>query len=146
MSKVCENCNKKVLRKRSKFCSKACTYEKRYPNTKLTSARCANCDKNFEHLDIPSQNPKYCSIQCVGESNRKYPSRAWKRAVRKDKCEVCDFVPVHIGQLDLDHIDGNKLNNSEENLQTLCANCHRLKTILNRDHLRATYNGEGSEL
>jgi 5-methylcytosine-specific restriction endonuclease McrA len=32
-------------------------------------------------------------------------------------------------QLDVDHIDGNHRNNNPENLQTLCANCHRLKTF-----------------
>lgn len=52
---------------------------------------------------------------------------------RKDTCESCGFVPVHICQLDVDHIDGNHSNNPEDNLQTLCANCHRLKTFLNKD-------------
>ena len=53
---------------------------------------------------------------------------------KKDQCECCGFVPVWKGQLDVDHIDGNKKNNSPDNLQTLCANCHRLKTFLNGDH------------
>jgi hypothetical protein len=52
---------------------------------------------------------------------------------RKDYCEHCDFKPVHISQLDVDHIDGNRNNNDPSNLQTLCANCHRLKTYLNGD-------------
>ena len=33
-------------------------------------------------------------------------------------------------QLDVDHIDGNHNNDEEVNLQTLCANCHRLKTYV----------------
>jgi 5-methylcytosine-specific restriction endonuclease McrA len=36
-------------------------------------------------------------------------------------------------QLDLDHIDGNNTNNNIDNLQTLCANCHRYKTWINKD-------------
>lgn len=48
---------------------------------------------------------------------------------KKEQCEFCGFRPVHYGQLDVDHIDGNHNNNKEDNLQTLCANCHRLKTI-----------------
>jgi len=47
---------------------------------------------------------------------------------RKDCCELCGFVPIHRCQLDVDHIDGNHSNNDESNLQTLCANCHRLKS------------------
>jgi 5-methylcytosine-specific restriction endonuclease McrA len=45
-------------------------------------------------------------------------------------------VPVHPCQLDVDHIDGNRTNSKSSNLQTLCANCHRLKTHMNKDHLR----------
>ena len=52
---------------------------------------------------------------------------------KKDHCELCGFVAVNKIQLDVDHIDGSNSNNSESNLQTLCANCHRLKTFLNSD-------------
>lgn len=47
---------------------------------------------------------------------------------RKDFCEMCGFIPKNMCQLDVDHIDGNHTNNAENNLQTLCANCHRYKT------------------
>jgi len=46
-----------------------------------------------------------------------------------DKCERCEFTPEHTCQLDIHHKDGNHANNSEENLQTLCANCHRFITF-----------------
>jgi 5-methylcytosine-specific restriction endonuclease McrA len=55
---------------------------------------------------------------------------------KKDRCESCGFIAVHSSQLDVDHIDGNRSNNNESNLQTLCANCHRLKTYLNKDYLK----------
>lgn len=47
-------------------------------------------------------------------------------------CVVCGFVPKHPCQLDADHIDGNHANNEPGNIRTLCANCHRLKTHLER--------------
>lgn len=47
---------------------------------------------------------------------------------KKDSCGECGFVPVHACQLDVDHIDNNHSNDDPANLQTLCANCHRLKT------------------
>ena len=52
---------------------------------------------------------------------------------KKSTCEVCGFIPVHRVQLDVDHINGDRSDNKESNLQTLCANCHRLKTYLNSD-------------
>ena len=73
-------------------------------------------------------NSKYRCSTMHRKSLRKhnYPWRLHK----KDKCEKCGFVPENPCQLDVDHIDGNSKNNAVENLQTLCANCHRLKTFL----------------
>lgn len=53
--------------------------------------------------------------------------------VKGDHCQLCNFVPIDTIQLDIDHIDGDPSNNNPDNLQTLCANCHRLKTKLNND-------------
>lgn len=50
-------------------------------------------------------------------------------------CENCGFIPEHPCQLDVDHKDGNKNNNDPSNYQTLCANCHRLKTHLSKDYI-----------
>jgi|SRR5208282_919201 len=51
-------------------------------------------------------------------------------ASRADHCENpnCECVIVDVCQLDVDHKDGDHENDSPENLWTLCANCHRLKT------------------
>jgi hypothetical protein len=46
---------------------------------------------------------------------------------------MCGFIPKFMCQLDVDHIDGNRENNDVINLQTLCANCHRLKTYESKD-------------
>lgn len=58
--------------------------------------------------------------------------RVDKRKLRdwylEDYCESCGFYAVDRCQLDLDHFDGNSLNHDPDNLWTLCANCHRLKT------------------
>jgi predicted HNH restriction endonuclease len=54
---------------------------------------------------------------------------------RKDYCEYCGFIPLHISQLDIHHVDSNRLNNNPDNLQTLCANCHRLITEILRGEL-----------
>lgn len=36
--------------------------------------------------------------------------------------------------LQVDHIDGNHTHNERENLQTLCHDCHKLKTYMYGDH------------
>jgi len=56
-------------------------------------------------------------------------------AFKRKNCEFCGFIPFHTCQLDIDHIDENHKNNNPENLQTLCANCHRLKTFLAKVHV-----------
>lgn len=54
---------------------------------------------------------------------------------KKEECEHCHFKPLDSCQLDIDHIDGDHTNNKKKNLRTLCANCHRLKTKMNKDYL-----------
>lgn len=61
--------------------------------------------------------------------------KPYKYMVKKDKCWNCGFIPLHSIQLEIDHIDGNNKNNDIINLQVLCCNCHRLKTLLNREFL-----------
>jgi 5-methylcytosine-specific restriction endonuclease McrA len=112
-----------------------------------------NCSNTFEYRG----NKKYCSRGCKqnahGIRNRKERSLSFfkeykdvptgKIKYRRHKgsyCEKCGFIPEHKCQLDVDHIDGNHNNNNPENLQTLCANCHRLKTFLNKDYLKQTTN------
>jgi len=64
----------------------------------------------------------------------KHRGKSGYRKHKKDNCEFCGFKAIHPVQLDVDHIDGNHKNNHMSNLQTLCANCHRLKTQLSDDH------------
>lgn len=90
------------------------------------------CVNWCENLATSSGNGRYhkeCSSHRKAKSKIKYTHKNFKKSI----CEYCGFVPTHPCQLDVDHIDGNKENVEEGNLQTLCANCHRLKTHLNED-------------
>lgn len=77
-----------------------------------------------------------CSDNKLDKMNSK--QRRWQALRRKyltGTCSSCGFVAVDMCQMDIDHIDGNHTNDTPENLQELCANCHRLKTQLNEDWL-----------
>ena len=88
--------------------------QKRVSGKDTYRAICSTCEDILYYKNYPNRNAMY-------------------RIHKKDHCEFCGFIPVDQCQLDVDHIDGNKNNNDTNNLQTLCANCHRLKTKLNKD-------------
>ena len=79
------------------------------------------------------------TLKGLDEQGRKrYKSRCYHcsrygKRQKADSCQRCGFIPEDMVQLDVDHIDGNPSNNDSLNLQTLCANCHRLKTKQNND-------------
>jgi 5-methylcytosine-specific restriction endonuclease McrA len=82
---------------------------------------------------------------CCSCKRAKYNLKSGNRKMgytvhKKNECKLCGFIPVHSCQLDVDHIDGNKDNSDINNLQTLCANCHRLKTHLTKP----CYNKKGA--
>jgi hypothetical protein len=70
---------------------------------------------------------------CTGHQSRSDKRRRPWIVHKKGYCEQCGFIPVHSCQLDVDHKDGNRKNNDPSNYVTLCANCHRLKTFVNKD-------------
>jgi len=94
--------------------------------------RCIDCKKN-----LARKGRKKCTTCQRGYSrhDRKYTLH------KKDHCENkdCTATITHPFQLTVDHVDGDKNNVSDDNLVTLCANCHSLKTHLNRDYLNLEY-------
>ena len=101
--------------------------------------KCKHCSQEFEQKRT---NQVYCKRSCkqnasaarTGRYKRKRSGSGYQ-VIEKVKCTKCGFLPIHVCQLDIDHIDGNNKNNAPENLQVLCANCHRLKTYQNKDWL-----------
>lgn len=75
----------------------------------------------------------------VDYTNSKHPYLKW----RKEYCEnidgrlgyICTSTIVWLGQLDVDHKDGDPSNNAEKNCQTLCKCCHAYKTNQEKDWL-----------
>ena len=106
---------------------------------------CVNCGKEI------SNKKKFCNITCQKEYKfKKYINRCKKNQVNglrgeyqtsmyiktylfkkyDNKCARCGWGERNIYTnnipLEIEHIDGNYRNNSEENLILLCPNCHAL--------------------
>ena len=106
---------------------------------------CLNCNS------IISNRNKYCSNKCQLEYQYKKYINNWKSGLingmrgnyqismhiktylfikYNNKCAKCGWSQVNPYTnsipLEVDHIDGNYKNNSEENLILLCPNCHSL--------------------
>ena len=109
---------------------------------------CLNCGSLLNN----NRNHKFCSNSC----QRDYEYKLWIEKYKQDnsiatntkwgqipqylrryifekyqnKCCLCDWSEVNpftnTIPLEVDHIDGNSENNSEDNLRLICPNCHSL--------------------
>ncbi len=109
---------------------------------------CLDCD-----VPLKPHQTKYCSNSCQQEYQYMTYVQQWKageasgsRGVNAknisghviryilekfdNKCSLCGWAEKHPvtgrAPLEIDHIDGNAENNSEDNLRLLCPNCHSL--------------------
>lgn len=78
-------------------------------------------------LLVGRKDKRFCCRECK-KKNLRHPHRKHKGTL----CTLCGFVPIHICQLDVHHINGDHSDNRPENLTTLCANCHRLAHVADR--------------
>ena len=167
----CAQCNKKIqIYKRfitgRNFCSHSCSAT--FINKEIAAPKryCSDCNK------VLCGNDERCR-KCGIKNYRKQYIIRWKAGLEPghdsfygiikivrayilekfgNKCCKCGWAEVHPTTkrvpLEIDHIDGNHKNSSEDNLRPLCPNCHVLTTTygpLNkgkgREHKRE-YNKE----
>lgn len=110
---------------------------------------CLNCGKKIEKVYLTKEN-KYCNKKCQDEYTHKQYIEKWKNGevtglsgkydlsshIRRYMLEKANYqckcgwheVNKYTGKtpLQIHHIDGNCLNNKEDNLEVLCPNCHSL--------------------
>lgn len=120
---------------------------------------CLNCGK-----ELSRYNSKYCNNRCQGEHEFKLWVERWKKGEESGitgsygisnhlkryllekfhyKCSKCGWSEINpytnTIPLEVEHIDGNYQNNTEDNLTILCPNCHSLTPTYkgaNRGHGR----------
>lgn len=154
--KFCLYCNEKLEYQtdiiRKKFCNHSCAASynnprsiKKKEKTNKISLYCLNCG-----TQLINAQKKYCSQICQHEYNYKQNISLWKdgkisgmsgygvsKWLRRylfekysNQCSRCGWHEVNpttgLIPLEVEHIDGNHENNSEENLTLLCPNCHSL--------------------
>jgi len=106
---------------------------------KSTTIICLNCEKEHFVVNKYSTKGKYCSINCQQEFQHKERIANWKSggkinknpvkrylSEKREGCWECGITEWNgkLIVLELEHIDGNSENNSEDNLSLLCPNCH----------------------
>lgn len=106
----CQNCGK-VISKRSKYCSNKCQKEFQYKKY-IENWKNGKVDGKRGEYQISS----YIKTYLFKKYNNKCARCGWS-----EKNPYTDTIP-----LEIEHIDGNYLNNKEENLILLCPNCHSL--------------------
>lgn len=127
---TCKTCGKRFQRnsfgtKSEHFCSLACI--QRHP--------CQLCGQIITgRKSFRSGEKRFCSRKCASIINAtlraktKYTVFGFAQTIKKFGslcCERCRFSNSHA--LVVHHIDRDRQNNSPANLETLCANCHKIE-------------------
>lgn len=115
-NRKCIHCGNFLKNTQTKFCSNVCQQEYKYVNY-------INKWKNNQVDGVRGGD-------CLSRYLRKYIFEKYD-----NRCQKCGWGEINpysnTVPLEIHHIDGNCLNNKEENLQLLCPNCHSL-TINNK--------------
>jgi hypothetical protein len=148
--KICKNCFEEIPygKRNNIFCSSSCSaiFNNKKRKKEKVCKKCNKILKTNHHKSV------YCSNKCHSTLRYKNYIEKWKKGgetgmrgeqisnhIRRylfekynNKCSNlgCGWGEINSYSkripLEVEHIDGNYLNNKEENLTLLCPNCHSL--------------------
>lgn len=165
MLKQCLYCEceliSKWINKKTRFCSRRCSNLYRAANTNYCAIQSTKLKKKYR------EEP--WGFHCLSEETkakiqkeRIYKKKSWSEKVfskswddlsedykkvrvkleQNNKCAFCNLDEWRGAKLllELDHIDGNRMNNARDNLRALCPNCHTTtETYRGRNKLRGKF-------
>ena len=123
----CVNCNEPI-NKRNKFCSN-------------------KCQKEYEYKEYIKRWKNNEETGLRGEYQISMHIKTYLFNKYNNKCARCGWSKMNVYTknipLEIEHVDGNYLNNKEGNLILLCPNCHSLTSTYkgaNREYGRKQRN------
>lgn len=147
---LCQQCGKLFLRRKRKqklqaYCTLACKNLARQSRITLV---CQNCGKEFTRIPskmkIAKHGYQFCSRKCkdyaqsingtcnaikpthYGQANYIYNAKHLLDRVTNPRCD-CGEARIYC--LIVHHIDGDRTNNHDSNLEVVCGTCHMLRHL-----------------
>lgn len=91
---------------------------------------CNQCQKDFEYKNYIKRWKEKKESGLKGKYQLSNYIQRYIKEKYNNKCAQCGWNEINFftghSPLEIEHIDGNYENNSEENLILLCPNCHSL--------------------
>lgn len=155
----CETCgkvflalNKDLKRGRGRFCSRSCSSSRKRGVT-LVVVICSYCGLEVKKRPCSLRNSKsgmyFCNRKCkesaqklggleeiqpshYGTAYSKFSYRKVALRELENVCNRCGYKDVP-AILQVHHVDRNRENNSVDNLEILCPNCHAIEHYVKGD-------------
>lgn len=164
----CPKCNTDFIptvknRYTTKYCSRKCANSRDWDGPEFEERRKQQSKKARQIANLESPEVRKIRIEtaCKTKAKKKedrlqndefntLSPKLKKERIRRDQdgnCDICKNMPIWQGKelnLQLDHISGDRKDNSRSNLRLLCPNCHsqtetfcNIKKVSDKDILEA---------